>query len=56
MTNVRNADWDPRAASVLADQDAAYDAMRERCPVAYSHFLGWSVFPNGWAVLPVRVG
>jgi cytochrome P450 len=44
MRHVRDADWNPRADSVLADQDAAYDAMRERCPVAYSEFLGWSVF------------
>lgn len=44
MHNVQNADWDPTAEAVLADQDAAYDAMRERCPVARSHLLGWSVF------------
>jgi cytochrome P450 len=37
-------DWDPRSASVLEDQRAAYDEMRERCPVAYSDFLGWSLF------------
>jgi cytochrome P450 len=44
MANARNVDWDPRTEAVLADQDAAYDAMREECPVAYSAFLGWSVF------------
>lgn len=38
------ADWDPRDASVLADQRRAYDEMRERCPVAHSEFLDWSVF------------
>lgn len=37
-------DWDPRAADVLRDQRAAYDQMRERCPVAYSELLQWSVF------------
>lgn len=37
-------DWDPRAESVLADQERAYDDMRRRCPVAYSEFLGWSIF------------
>lgn len=37
-------DWDPRSATVLADQIAAYDAMRRRCPVAYSDYLGWSLF------------
>jgi cytochrome P450 len=37
-------DWDPRSDAVLRDQRAAYDEMRERCPVAYSDFLGWSLF------------
>lgn len=37
-------DWDPTAPEVLRDQRAAYDAMRRRCPVAYSEFLGWSLF------------
>ncbi|OFW64366.1 MAG: cytochrome [Actinobacteria bacterium RBG_13_63_9] len=37
-------DWDPRSEEVLRDQRMAYDRMRERCPVAYSEFLGWSLF------------
>jgi len=37
-------DWDPRSDTVLADQIKAYDAMRRRCPVAYSDYLGWSLF------------
>jgi cytochrome P450 len=37
-------DWDPRDPSVLRDQRTAYDEMRERCPVASSTFLGWSLF------------
>lgn len=37
-------DWDPRSEAVLVDQIAAYDAMRHRCPVAYSDYLGWSLF------------
>ena len=37
-------DWDPTAEDVLRDQRAAYDAMRERCPVAYSKFMHWSLF------------
>jgi len=37
-------DWNPRSDAVLRDQLAAYDEMRERCPVAYSEFLGWSLF------------
>jgi cytochrome P450 len=37
-------DWDPRSQTVLDDQIAAYDRMRERCPVAYSDYLHWSLF------------
>ncbi|MCC7042950.1 MAG: cytochrome P450 [Acidobacteria bacterium] len=38
------ADWDPHAAEVLADQRAAYDAMRSRCPVARDAAGGWTLF------------
>ncbi|CAN5500260.1 cytochrome P450 [soil metagenome] len=44
MSDKPAADWDPRDASVLSDQRSAYDEMRERCPVAHSDFLDWSVF------------
>jgi cytochrome P450 len=44
MTPQTPNDWDPRAAQVLADQIAAYDAMRQRCPVAHSDYLWWSLF------------
>lgn len=44
MTNSRKQDWDPRSEAVLRDQNAAYDDMRKRCPVAHSDFLQWSVF------------
>lgn len=37
-------DWNPTSAEVQRDQRAAYDDMRRRCPVAYSEFLGWSLF------------
>ncbi len=37
-------DWNPISPEVLRDQRAAYDAMRRRCPVAYSELMGWSVF------------
>lgn len=36
--------WDPRSDTVLSDQIKAYDAMRRHCPVAYSDYLGWSLF------------
>ena len=32
----RQPDWDPRSPDVQAHQTAAYDAMRQRCPVAFS--------------------
>lgn len=37
-------DWDPRSEPVLADWLQACDAMRRRCPVAHSDYLGWSLF------------
>lgn len=39
-------DWDPRAPEVLADQTAAFDAMRARCPIAHSEFQGWTFFKH----------
>ena len=43
-TDVISPDWDPRSGDVLRDQRAAYDGMRERCPVAWSEFMQWSLF------------
>ncbi len=37
-------DWDPQDPLILKDQRRAYDEMREKCPVAHSEFLGWSLF------------
>lgn len=37
-------DWNPRSDEVHLDQEAAYDAMRKRCPVAYSDLFGWTLF------------
>lgn len=42
----RCPDWDPRNAEVQIDQIRAYDHMRETCPVAYSDYLGWSLFQH----------
>jgi len=44
MSDKLEPDWDPRSADVLRDQRTAYDQMRERCPVAYSEFMQWSLF------------
>lgn len=42
--NSPQPDWNPTSPEVLRDQRAAYDEMRRRCPVAYSEFMGWSLF------------
>ncbi|MCO5222448.1 MAG: cytochrome P450 [Thermomicrobiales bacterium] len=39
-----SSDWDPFAAAGGVDPRDVYDDMRERCPVAYSDALQWSVF------------
>jgi cytochrome P450 len=44
MNEDQHDDWNPRDVSILNDQRRAYDEMRERCPVAHSEFLGWSLF------------
>jgi cytochrome P450 len=44
LTESQQDEWDPRDPSVLDDQRRAYDEMRERCPVAHSEFMGWSLF------------
>ncbi|AGK56768.1 cytochrome P450 [Hyphomicrobium denitrificans 1NES1] len=43
-SNKREQDWNPRSDLVLSNQIKAYDTMRRRCPVAYSDYLGWSLF------------
>ena len=47
MSATKPIDWNPRAQQVINDQIAAYDAMRRRCPVAYSDQLSWSLFRHG---------
>lgn len=44
MTELPQPDWDPQSPEVQRDQRAAYDQMRQRSPVAYSEFMGWSLF------------
>jgi cytochrome P450 len=44
MSDEIRPDWDPRSEDVLRDQHAAFDAMRDRCPVAHSEFMQWSLF------------
>lgn len=44
MPTPSTPDWDPAGPDVTRDQRAAYDTLRERCPVAHSEFFQWSVF------------
>ncbi|BAZ83712.1 cytochrome P450 [Sphaerospermopsis kisseleviana CS-549] len=44
MSDHTPQDWNPRDPAVLADQLHAYDELRERCPVAYSDAMHWSLF------------
>ncbi|MFP7570702.1 cytochrome P450 [Marivita sp. S2033] len=44
MSDSPKADWDPRSQEVQSDQRAAYDTMRETCPVAWSEYMHWSLF------------
>ncbi len=44
MNKDQHDDWNLRDASILEDQRRAYDEMRERCPLAHSKSLGWSLF------------
>ncbi|SHM13929.1 cytochrome P450 [Vreelandella subglaciescola] len=43
MSDTCQIDWDPRAPDVQDDQLHAYDALRGRCPVAFSDYLQWSL-------------
>jgi hypothetical protein len=43
ITN-QQPDWDTRSEDAQGDRLAAYDKMREQCPVANSDFWGWSLF------------
>jgi cytochrome P450 len=47
-------DWDPLAAEVLENQQLAHDEMRDRCPVAWSEFLGWSLFKHEDVIAATR--
>ena len=44
MSETGSKDWEPRDDAVLRDQRQAFDGMRERCPVAHSELMGWSLF------------
>jgi cytochrome P450 len=46
-TGAGGTSWDPHEPDVLRDQRTAYDEMRERCPVAHSEVMGWSLFRHG---------
>jgi cytochrome P450 len=50
----RAGDWDPLAPEVLDNQQRAHDEVRDRCPVAWSDFLGWSLFKYDDVIAAVR--
>lgn len=43
---LNNHDWDPLDPVALKNQRETYDELRERCPVAHSEFIGWSLFKH----------
>jgi cytochrome P450 len=52
--NPKMPDWDPLSPDVLEHQQEANDRMRAQCPVAYSDFLGWSIFRHDDIVSVMR--
>lgn len=44
MIDRSEQNWNPLDDAVLADQRQAYDDLRERCPVAHSDTMHWSLF------------
>jgi cytochrome P450 len=44
MDREHQSDWNPTSAENRRDQRAAYDEMRQKCPVAHSEFFCWSLF------------
>ena len=44
MNTAPQPDWNPRAEEVQRAPIATGDHLREKCPVAYSELLGWSLF------------
>lgn len=41
---INDNDWDPLDPMTVKNQRETYDDLRERCPVAHSEFMGWSLF------------
>lgn len=44
MSECPHQDWNPQQEALAGDQRAAYDRMREQCPVAFSDYFQWSIF------------
>lgn len=44
MENEHPVDWDPSSEAARKNQEAVYDEMRQKCPVAHSKQWGWSLF------------
>lgn len=44
MKDEKTSDWNPKAELASRNQLEINDEMRQRCPVAHSDMLGWSIF------------
>ena len=44
MENEHQPDWDPTSEESSKDQRAAFDKMRQKCPVGRSEYFGWTLF------------
>ncbi len=44
MSTQHPEEWNPLDPAVLQAQGETYDRLRERCPVAHSTLMGWSLF------------
>lgn len=44
MTKPPPQDWTPLGDATLMNQQHVFDEMRDRCPVAHSDAMGWSLF------------
>lgn len=54
MNATRPVDWNPSSQEVLDEQIAAYDAKRNRCPVAHSDYL-WQSPIRWWPLCRVAI-
>lgn len=54
MTDSPSCQWDPARSMVQHDQIAAYDALRNHCPLAHSELMGWSLLRHADVMRTLR--